>query len=71
MALGVVLSPELVSFLLMIATGAVLFYQGFVIRTALDCTIGTAIVFLAADLVAVMLINATIFASCRVVGEGR
>ncbi len=56
-ALGVLLSVEAVSFLLVLTTGAVLFYQGFVIKTALDCPVGIAVTFLAADLVAVMLIN--------------
>jgi hypothetical protein len=60
-ALGVLLSDDVVVFLLMIATGAVLFYQGFIIKTALDCPLGIAVTFLAADIVAVMLINGMIF----------
>lgn len=60
-ALGVVLGDTVISFLFMIATGAVLFYQGFVIKTALDCPVGIAVTFLAVDLLAVMLINAVVF----------
>jgi hypothetical protein len=60
-ALGAMLSAAMVEFLLMILTGAVLFYHAFIIKTALDCTVGTAVTFLAADLVAVMLVNGLIF----------
>jgi hypothetical protein len=60
-ALGVLLSTEAVMFLLMLVTGAVLFYQGFIIKTALGCTVGTAAAILAADLVLIMLINALVF----------
>lgn len=60
-ALGVILPRELVALLLMLVTGAVLVYQGFIIKTALDCPVGTAITFLAVDLVAIMLINGLLF----------
>jgi len=56
-ALSVVLSPPMVEFLLFVVTGAVLFYHGFIIKTALDCPIGTAALFLAVDLVAVLIIS--------------
>lgn len=60
-ALGVILPGDLVAFLLVIATGLVLFYQGFIIKVALDCTISTAATFLAVDVVAVMIINTLLF----------
>jgi hypothetical protein len=60
-ALSVVLSTVMVEFLLMILTALVLLYHGFIIKTALDCTVGTAVTFLAADLVVVMLVNAAVF----------
>jgi len=60
-ALSAVLSPPMVEFLLFVVTGAVLFYHGFIIKTALDCPIGTAALFLVADLVAVMIINGLVF----------
>jgi hypothetical protein len=56
-AFGVLLSPAVVTFFLMLVSGAVLFYQGFIIKTALGCPVGIAVAFLAADLVAVMLVN--------------
>ena len=59
--LAAVLSAPMVELLLMILTGAVLFYHGFIIKTALDCPVGIAAVFLAADLVAVMLVNGLVF----------
>jgi hypothetical protein len=61
-ALGVILTTEAVGLLLMIATGAVLFYQGFIIKTALDCPVGIAVTFLAVDILAVMLVNNIVFA---------
>lgn len=60
-ALGVVLPSELVGLLLIVVTGAVLVYQGFIIKTALGCPVGTAITFLAVDLVSVMLVNGLVF----------
>jgi hypothetical protein len=60
-AFSVLLSAETVSFLLLIATGAVLFYQGFIVKTALDCPVGIAAAFVAADIVAIMLINGIVF----------
>ena len=60
-ALGAVLSAAMIEFLFMVVTGAILFYHGFIIKTALDCTVGTAVTILAADLVAVMLVNGLIF----------
>ena len=60
-ALGAVLSAAIVTLLMTITTGAVLFYHGFIIKTALDCTVGTAAAFLAADLVVVMLVNGFVF----------
>jgi len=60
-ALAAVLSPAMAQFLFFIVTGAVLFYHGFIIKTALDCTIGIAALFLAADLVAVMIIKGLVF----------
>jgi hypothetical protein len=49
MALGFVL-PALGGFLIVLATGAILFYQWFVIRTALDTTGGIAIALVLLDL---------------------
>ncbi len=60
-ALGVLLSAEAVTFLLMLVTGAVLFYQGFIVKTALDCPVGIAVSFVAADIVAIMLVNGVVF----------
>jgi len=60
-ALAAVLSPAMVQFLFLVVTAAVLFYNGFIIKTALDCPIGIAALFLAADLVAVMIINGLVF----------
>jgi hypothetical protein len=60
-ALSVFLSTAMVEFLSLLATAAALFYLGFVIKTALDCTVGIAVTFLAADLVAVALLNGLIF----------
>ena len=56
-ALGAVLSAAMVTFLMTITTGAMLLYHGFIIKTALECTVGTAVTFLAADLVVVMLVS--------------
>jgi hypothetical protein len=60
-ALAVVLSGPMIQFLMLLVSGAVLFYQGFIIKTALDCTIGTAAMFLATDLVAVVIVNGLVF----------
>jgi hypothetical protein len=54
-ALGFVL-PALASFTATVATGVILFYQWFVIRTALDTTAGIAIALVLVDL----LVNAAI-----------
>jgi hypothetical protein len=48
-ALGFVL-PPLAGLAVMLATGAILFYQWFVIRTTLDTTAGIAIAFVLVDL---------------------
>ena len=60
-AFSVLLSAEAVTFLLLLATGAVLFYRGFIVKTALDCPAGIAVTFVAAEFVAFMLINGVVF----------
>ena len=60
-AFSVLLSNQAVSFLMSIATGALIFYQGFIVKTALDCPVGIAAAFVAADIVAIMLINGIVF----------
>lgn len=60
-ALSVVLSAPMIEFLMFVITGAVLFYHGFIIKTALDCPIGTAALFVAVDLVAVMIVNGLVW----------
>lgn len=62
LALGVILPGPLIPLLMMLVTGAVLFYQGFIIKTALGCPVPIAVTFLAADLIAVMLINGIVMA---------
>ncbi len=59
-ALSVLLSAEATWLLLFVATGLVLFYQGFVIKTALDCPVGIAVAFLAADLIVAMFLNSAL-----------
>jgi len=62
LALAVILPAPLIQLLMLLVTGAVLFYQGFIIKTALGCPVPVAVTFLAADLVAVMLINGVVMA---------
>lgn len=57
LALGVILPGPLIPLLMLLVTGGVLVYQGFIIKTALGCPVPVAVTFLAADLIAVMLIN--------------
>ncbi|HEX5077914.1 MAG TPA: hypothetical protein VFV80_02110 [Geminicoccaceae bacterium] len=56
-ALGFVL-PPLGGLAIVLATGAILFYQWFVIRTALDTSAGIAIVLVLVDLLVNFMINA-------------
>ncbi len=61
LAFSVVLSSAVVEFLSLLATAAALLYHGFIIKTALDCTVGIAVAFLAADIVVVAMLNGLIF----------
>ena len=56
-ALGLIL-PPLGGLAIALATGAILFYQWFVIRTALDTTAGIAIALVLVDLLVNFRINA-------------
>ena len=51
LALGVLLSPALAIFVMLLVMGAVLVYKTFIARVALETTVGTAAGFVAAELV--------------------